>query len=134
MSVGLDTSVVLRLLTGRPAAEARTAQKRLHAAHERGEEIVVTDLVLAEAYFALHYHYEVTKVEARAKLLAMASSRVVTLSPPDALWALEASVGAGLVDRLVHARHQAEGCVSWTFDRKMASLDGVVRLASPSRA
>jgi predicted nucleic acid-binding protein len=133
VTVGLDTSVVLRLLVGAPAAEARAARERLQAAHERGDSILVTDLVLAEAYFALHYHYGIPKAEARAKLLAMATSRVVTLSPPDAVWALKPSSGAGLVDRLVHARHRSEGAVSWTFDRKMATLEGAVRIASPVR-
>lgn len=128
MTVGLDTSVILRLLVGKPAAEARAARERVQAAHEHGDSILVTDLGIAEAYFALHYHYGIPKAEARAKLLAMATSRVVTLSPPEAVWALEPSAGAGLVDRLIHARHQASGVVSWTFDRKMGALEGVVRI------
>ena len=128
MTVGLDTSVLLRLLLGKPAAEARVARERLEAAHERGETILVTDLAMAETYFALHYHYGVAKADARASLRAMATSRVVTLSPPEAIWALESSTGAGLVDRLIHARHRASGATSWTFDRKMAALEGVVRI------
>jgi predicted nucleic acid-binding protein len=128
--VGLDTSVVLRLLIGKPAAEARVARERLKNAHERGESIIVTDLTIAETYFALHYHYGIPKAEARAKLLAMAESRVMALSPPEAVEALEPSTGAGLVDRLIHTRHRCSGAVSWTFDRKMAALDGAVRLAS----
>ena len=71
MTVGLDTSVVLRLLVGEPATEARAARERVQAAHERGDSILVTDLVLAETYFALHHHYGVPKTEARARLLAM---------------------------------------------------------------
>jgi predicted nucleic acid-binding protein len=129
VTVGLDTSVVLRLLVGKPANEARAARERLQDAHERGDSILVTDLVLAEAYFALHYHYGVAKAEARAKLLAMATSRVMTSSPPEAARALEPARGAGLVDRLIHARHGAEGTVAWTFDRKMATLEGAVRIA-----
>jgi predicted nucleic acid-binding protein len=128
--VGLDTSVVLRLLIGKPATEARVARERLKDAHERGESMVVTDLVIAETYYALHYHYGVSKTEARAKLLAMAGSRVVTLSPPEAISALGPSTGAGLVDRLIHARHRGSGAVSWTFDRKLAALEGAVRLVA----
>ncbi len=134
MSVGLDTSVVLRLLVGKPAGEALSARVRLQNAHERGETILVTDLVIAEAYFALHHHYGIPKAEARARLSAMATSHAVTLSPREALWALEPSAGAGLIDRLVHARHRAAGAVSWTFDRKMAALEGAVRIASSTAA
>lgn len=132
MTVGLDTSVVLRLLVGRPAAQARLARQRLQAAHERGDAILVTDLAIAEAYFALHYHYGVPKAEARARLLEMATSRVVTVSPPEAVWALEPSKGAGVVDRLIHARHRAGGAVSWTFDHEMAALEGAVRIGPPA--
>ena len=131
--VGLDTSVVLRLLIGKPAAEARVARERLKNAHERGESIIVTDLVIAETYFALHYHYGIPKTEARARLLAMAESRVLTLSPPEAVEVLEPSTGAGLVDRLIHARHRAAGAVSWTLDRKMGALEGAVRIAASVR-
>jgi predicted nucleic acid-binding protein len=130
MIVGLDTSVLLRLLVGQPVGEARAARERLEEAHERGDSILVTDLVLGEAFFALHYHYGIPKEEARGKLREMALSRVVILAPPEAIWALEPSKGAGLLDRLVHARHRAEGAVSWTFDRKMAALDGAVRVVS----
>jgi predicted nucleic acid-binding protein len=126
--VGLDTSVVLRLLVGKPVAQARVARERVQAAHERGESILVTDLAIAEAYFALHYHYGIPKTEARARLLAMATSRVVTLSPAEAVWALEPSTGPGLVDRLIHARHRAAGAASWTFDRQMGTLEGAVRI------
>lgn len=133
MTVGLDTSVVLRLLIGKPAAEARAARERVQAAHERGDSLLVTDLAMAEAYFALHYHYGVSKDEARGKLLAMATSRVVTVSPPEAVWAFEPSAGAGLVDRLIHARHRAAGAVSWTLDRKMGALEGAVRIAASVR-
>ena len=65
MSVGLDTSVVLRLLTGEPAVESRLARARIERAHAAADHVIVTDLVLAEAYFALHHHYGLTKDDAR---------------------------------------------------------------------
>jgi predicted nucleic acid-binding protein len=55
MSLGLDTTVVLRLLTGQPVAEAAAARRRLEQAVADQEDIVATDLVLSEAYFALQY-------------------------------------------------------------------------------
>lgn len=128
MSLGLDTSVVLRLLTGEPAAEARLARVRIERAHAATEPVIVTDLVLAEAYFALHHHYGLAKEEARSHLRRMASSGIVTIVPPEAVFALEPSTGAGLADRLIHARHRAEGAITLTFDKKMSTLEGAVRL------
>jgi len=52
----------------------------------------------------------------------------VTVVPPLAVAALEPSVGAGLADRLIHARHRSEGAITLTFDKKMSALDGAVRL------
>ncbi len=128
MSLGLDTSVILRLLTGQPAAESRVARERLERAHLEGEPVTVTDLVLAEAYFALCHHYAVARDQARERLAAMASSGALTVVPPGAVDALAKATGAGLVDRLIHARHRAAGLLTVTFDRKMGALDGAVRL------
>jgi predicted nucleic acid-binding protein len=128
MKIGLDTSVVLRLLVGEPAAQAKVAQRRVALALAAGGEILVSDLVAAEAFHALHYHYGVPKDEARAQLRAMLRSGVLTLEPPDALAAFEPSHGAGLVDRLIVARHRGLTASTWTFDRKLGALDGVERL------
>ena len=128
MRVGLDTSVILRLLTGQPAREAVAARKHLEQAAGNGDEVLVTDLVLAETYFALHYHYGTTKEEARLTILAMLRSNVVSASPAEALHAFEATRGAGVVDRLIHERHRNLGAMTVTFDRKMSSLEGAVKL------
>jgi predicted nucleic acid-binding protein len=128
VSIGLDTSVVLRLLTGEPAVDARLARARIERAHAAAEVVLVTDLVLAEAYFALHYHYGLAKEESRACLRRMASSGIVTVIPPEAVSALDPGAGAGVADRLIHARHRSEGAITLTFDKKMSALEGAVRL------
>jgi hypothetical protein len=108
--------------------EARLARVRIERAHAAGDAVLVTDLVLAESYFALHHHYGMAKEEARSHLRRMAGSGVVTVVPPLAIAALDPSAGAGLADRLIHARHRSEGAITLTFDKKMSSLDGAVRL------
>lgn len=127
--IGLDTSVLLRLLTGQPAREAAAARRRLEHAVEQGEDIIATDLALAEAYFALQYHYAVAKERARASILAMLQSNVVGAAPPEAARAFEAHGGAGVVDRLIHERHRALGAATVTFDRKLGALEGATRLS-----
>jgi predicted nucleic-acid-binding protein len=129
MSLGLDTTVVLRLLTGQPAAEAEAAKKRLEQAVADQEEVVATDLVLAEAYFALQYHYGTSKDEARHRILSMLRSNVILASPREAIRAFVKAQGAGVVDRLIHERHRCSNTVTLTFDRKMGALEGAVRLS-----
>ena len=68
MRVGVDTSFVIRLLTGDPAPLAEVALKMLKDVQSGGGSIVLSDLVLAESYYALHYHYQVPKAESLARL------------------------------------------------------------------
>jgi predicted nucleic acid-binding protein len=130
VAIGLDTSVVVRLLVGVPEGQARTARRRLEHAIERGESVIVCDLVIAEAYYALQFHYDVPKAEARRMLLRFVRSGVVTLEPREAEEVLDAAAGAGLMDRLIHARHRGLGAVTITFDRRLGALEGAVRLRS----
>ena len=63
-ALGLDTSVVVRLLAVLPEGQALRARARLEQALDAGETVLVTDLVIAEAYHALHHHYRMPKAEA----------------------------------------------------------------------
>ncbi|MCA9544940.1 MAG: hypothetical protein KC613_11140 [Myxococcales bacterium] len=117
------------MLTGQPPDQFRQAASRLAAAHAAGEPVVVSDLVIAEAYHALRYHYAVPKEEARAALRDLVRSGLVSLLPTSSLAGLEDASGAGLVDRLIHWRHGAEGAASLTFDRRFARLDGAILLS-----
>jgi predicted nucleic acid-binding protein len=126
--IGLDTSVVVRLLVGLPESQARVARRRLEGAVEEGEPVVVSDLVVAEAYHALQHHYAVPKAQARAILRRFVESGIVTLEPHAAVGALEFAGGAGLVDRLIHLRYRSLGAITLTFERRQGSLEGAVRL------
>ena len=57
MIVGLDTSVVVRLLTGMPVEQANSARAALEA--QPYGSVAVSDLVVGETYFALRHHYGV---------------------------------------------------------------------------
>ena len=56
MAIGLDTSVVLRLLIGEPRLQMEAARRRIERALIAGEKVLVTDLVIAEAFYALRHH------------------------------------------------------------------------------
>lgn len=126
--LGLDTSVVVRLLVGLPERQAVRAKERLEEALDRGETVLVTDLAIAEAYHALQHHYGVPKPEATELLRRFVSSGVVRLEPESSLPVLAERGGAGLVDRLIHARHRGQGAVTLTFERRQAQLEGAEQL------
>jgi len=131
MTIGLDTSVVVRLLVGLPEPQAAAARRRLESALGAGERVIVTDLVLGEAYHALHHHYAVPKSEARALLRRFVESGAVHPDPPTVTDALRAADGPGLVDQLIHARHRSLDAVTLTFERKQGRLEGASRLTVP---
>jgi len=126
--LGLDTSVLVRVLVGLPETLAKTAQRRLQRAVEAGERVLVSDLVIAEAYFALQHHYGVPKARARALLKQFVDSGVVEAEPPTLSADLLPAAGAGFVDRLIHSRYRALGAVTLTFERKQGALEGASRL------
>lgn len=124
---GLDTSVVLRLLTGEPPKQAARAKQFLLDVEKAEETVFVSDLVVAEAYYALVFHYRVPKREARRQLLSMLTSRLVRAEPDGV--AVEALVDArsgrvGVVDQLIRRRYVAYSAETVTFDRLLGKLPG----------
>ena len=123
--VGLDTSVVLRLLVGEPEEQAQVAQTFLDELFEAGEKAAVSDLVVSEVYFALQFHYRVPKSEALASLKAMfESGEVVSLGHAASILETRglASAKPGFVDRLIHAEYEANADAMATFEKKAARL------------
>jgi len=57
VSVYLDTNVIVRHLTGDPPGQARSATRFLAAA----DELVVTDVIVAETVYVLESFYEVPR-------------------------------------------------------------------------
>jgi predicted nucleic acid-binding protein len=130
VTVGLDTSVVLRLLIGEPRAQMEVARRRIERAVAAGEQVVVTDLVIAEVVHALRHHYGVPAAETVGRLRDLLGSGVVRLDPAGAEEALgpQGRGRAGVVDRLIVARHRSLGATTATFDRTQARLEGGVLL------
>ena len=103
---GLDTSVVLRLLVGAPSDQAARALGFVKQGLAAGLRVVVSDLVVTEAYLALHAHYDVPKAEAVAALQEMLRSGLVepAARPRDSEIlevAARSSAKPGFVDRLI---------------------------------
>jgi len=118
---GLDTSVVVRLLVGQPEDQAEAARRFLEDA---AEPAMVSDIVVAESYFALRHHYDVPHREAVAALNGLlAGRRIRGTSAARAALAAAGREPPGLIDRLIHGGYRDEGAVLVTFDRHAARLE-----------
>lgn len=127
--IGLDTSVVIRLLTGAPQKQAEQALKYLQETVLEGNQALVSDLVIAEAYFALCYHYEVPKKEAASQLLDFLNSGFVKSEPKGSVvLALKESISEKqpvFVDRLIRRQYLSLASEIITFDVSLSRLENV---------
>ena len=64
MIYGVDTSVLLRVLTGQPVALAQKVRARLKDLWRSGVQCSVCDVVVSEAYYALQHSYGISKEKA----------------------------------------------------------------------
>jgi len=126
---GLDTSVVVRLLTGKPEELALVALRYLPEQLQAAHRVLVSDWVLAEAYYALQHHYKASKKETLDALRSFLETPGVegTGEVPDVIATprLE-SANPGFIDRVIHANYLRSGVEEVvTFERSAAKLPSV---------
>lgn len=124
---GVDTSILVRLLTGDPARDYERTKAALEdiLAGDPGAEIEASNMVIGEAYFVLQHHYGVSKEEAKAALVSVLTSGLIKPHPGHGvLEALGETSEPGLLDRLIVGEYLAASLVTLTHDRKMARLRG----------
>ena len=125
-SIGIDTSVLVRLVTGDPPDIHSNCVEALSELVDGGVEVFTSNQVIGEAYIAVQHHYGVNRDEARAGLLsALTSGLAAPLNVLDVLDALEARGELGLLNRLIANDYARSGIESLTLDRRMALLPGV---------
>ena len=114
----------MRLLTGDPRDQAEVAAAFLSEARAAGDRMLVTDLVIAEAYFALQSKYRVPKAEALRRLRQFVESGEVeaavaaeVLQTPNL-----ASAKPGFVDRLIHGAYANGQARLVSFEKSAAKL------------
>ena len=127
---GIDTSVLVRLVSGDPPTDFARCVETLRALiEEDGAEILASNQVIGETYVAVQHHYGVSKTAARASLLdVLRSGMVKPLNGRAVITALEARGGPGLFDRLIAEEYSRAGLETLTLGRKMATLPGSRRL------
>ena len=128
MKWGLDTSFIMRLLTGDPPDQAQAAEAWLTELSNKGERPLVSDLVVAETYFALQSSYQVPKAEALAALSEFLNSGDVEATGAAAEVLRTANLATakpGFVDRLIHEAYADQHASLITFEKSAKKLPGV---------
>ncbi len=126
--LALDTSFVMRLVTRDPIPLFQIALAFLD---EGDQPLHLSDLVLAETYFALQYHYGFSKPDALAALRQLVGHPRLTptmhareiLALPDL-----ATAKPGFADRLIHGTAHAAGQTLVTFEKAAKKLPATLVL------
>jgi predicted nucleic-acid-binding protein len=128
VKAGLDTSVLLRLLLGQPADQAARAVAFSDELSRGGHHAVVSDLVVAEAYFALQHHYGVSKQDARMGLRRLfADGEIQPLGAAAEVLAVDGLTSAkpGFVEGLIHGAYAGAADKMATFETAASKLRSV---------
>ena len=123
-SIGIDTSVLARLLTGLPPEQYELCDRELtRLVEEEGVAVLASNQVIGETFVTVQHHYGLTRPQAKAGLLRILTSGLVApLNRQAVLEALSATGGPGLFDRLIADDYSHAGLETLTLDRQMASL------------
>lgn len=124
---GVDTSVLVRLVTREPLGDFERCVSRLSAlVEDPGCEIFASNQAIGEAYAALMHHYDISSDDARSALVdVLTSGLVAPLNGQAVIEALSAPGSLGLFDRLIADDYSRAGVETLTLDRRMASLPDV---------
>jgi len=127
---GIDTSILVRLLTGDPEAGfAHCVHRLTYLIEAEAAEVFASNQVISEAYIAVQHHYGVSKADARTGLIqVLRSGLAVPLNGSSVFTALESKGGYGLLDRLIADDYRRTELETLTLDRKMAALPNTRQL------
>lgn len=136
MTYSLDTSALLRILLNEPKRLASNVAIYIHSRQQKGDSFFISDLVLSEAYYALQFHYDVSKADAILilKHFAFWPGFVVSDWAKDVLSLPNlAKASPGFVDRLIHgaAFSQGQTTVSCEKDFRRLPSTFVIKDSTP---
>ena len=121
---GIDTSILVRLLTGDPPEAYEYCVEVLSdIAQNQGGEVFASNQVIGEAYMVMQLHYGASKTEARQGLATLLRTQyVMPQNGRQVFAALEETGGAGLIDRLIADGYAQTGLETLTLGQKMSNL------------
>ena len=124
--IAFDTNVLVRLLVADDPRQARRARELVVTAAERGERVLIGDIVLCELEWVLESAYKVPRREIAAAVAALdADERFCFENAERVRRALEhyLSSRADLSDLLLGLRASAAGAgTTHTFDRRLREI------------
>lgn len=129
---GIDTSVLVRLVTGEPEPDFQHCVNELRILIDGQDvEIFASNQVIGEAYIVLQHHYGISASDARTGLVeVLTSGMVAPLNGQSVVLALQTSGGPGIFDRLIADGYSHEHLETLTLDKQMARLPNVRRLGT----
>ena len=125
MTFGMDTSYLLRLLTGHPRELAELALARYQEAVGRGDSFSVSDMVVTEAYYALQHHYGKSKEESIEALKGISEDDSIAFSAGfEAVIRLSnlAKASPGFLDRVLSADYRSRGQITISCEKSFRRL------------
>lgn len=125
MIFGLDTSVVLRLLTGQPQEPAERALERYQSGIAAGDSFYVSDIVASETYYAIQHHYGNTKDEALTALKNFSAGEGISFSRNFAAAINTPNIhkaNPGFVDRMLAAGYRDQGQITLSCEKSFSRL------------
>jgi predicted nucleic-acid-binding protein len=130
----LDTSVLMRLLTGQPLDLSEVARTYMADVEQAGAKVFVSNLVVMEAYFACQHHYGMPKNLVLGGLSRVLSMPTFVVHPQlIPLLATEglATAQPGFLDRLIHAEAATARLPLVTFEKAAVRLPQTLILTKP---
>ena len=131
--ISIDTNVFVRILINDPSEPEQNRLARSLA--KAAKQVFVSQIVQIETVWVLESAYGFQKPQVLSVLQTILTKKSWVLQHADRFAvALEqfASSNAGFADCLILAESQQESLPLWTFDRKLAKLQGAQRLTAES--
>ena len=122
---GLDTSVLMRILTRQPTRLATNVIVKIHRLQLAGDRFFISDLVLSEAYFALQDHYDISKANAIAALNALCNAPGFEVTPhaKEALSTPDLErAHPGFVDRMICGDYLNRGLKTFACEKSFGRM------------
>ena len=125
MNVGLDTSALVRIISGEPSELAEKVARRLAEIMDGGGECEIADIAAFEAYYALQQFYGMTKGEVLEHFRRLSVTPGFRFSPI-ATAVFETPnlerVNPGFIDRVLAEGYRTRGLTTVSCEKSFRKL------------
>ena len=125
MNIGLDTSALVRIISGEPLELAEKVARRIAEIQEEGGVCEISDIVAFEAYYALQQFYGMTKGEVLGHLRRLSLTQGFKFSPISAA-VLETpnleKANPGFIDRIIAEEYHSHGSTTLSCEKSFTKL------------